>query len=102
MDPKYLFLVLTLMLIIESLYCFEAKEFRCKPRPGCHIAQCDAGPTGIDNFLQRNEYPIKCHYMTSEVGEEFVTRQDYNKLFGFYKKSRDEIVSLMKGITWSF
>lgn len=53
------------------LLCIEANEkFRCKPRPGCHLAKCDPQwPNDLSDLLDRNEYPITCAREASGIDE---------------------------------
>ena len=78
------------ILVAGLTFCCEAREFQCKPRPGCHMARCDPSQHGLVGLLQSNEYPITCQRINSEDKEDFVTRQDYKKL-------RKEMAKFRKG-----
>ena len=71
-------------------------EFRCKPRPGCHLAaQCDpANPMSVE-YLQRNEYPMTC-VKAKEEGKEQKT-QTSESLLDLFSSNRQEVVALRKG-----
>ena len=95
--------VLILLLHVERLFC-KSNDLQCKPKPGCHITQCDPGPPGFINHLRRNEYPITCVRSTSETDENLNTRQDFDMLFDLVMnnlkevaRSREDMVSLRKG-----
>ena len=78
------------ILVAGWTFCCEAKEFQCKPKPGCHLARCDPGQPGLIGLPQSNEYPITCQRINPEDKDDFVSRQDYEKL-------RKEMAKLGKG-----
>ena len=53
------------------------------------MARCDPVQPGLVGLLQGNEYSITCQRINSEDNEDFVTRQDYEKL-------REEMAELRK------
>ena len=59
-------------------------EFHCKPRPGCHMARCDPALPGFEDIPRRNEYPVTCIRNNPDNENDFVTRQDYDRLLNSF------------------